>query len=196
MRSARFVLLLVCAALLAGCGSYSFRGTVLEPPNDAPDFTLADASGQPFRLSDQRGDVVLLFFGFTNCPDVCPTALAEAAAVRRELGADAERLKVVLITVDPERDTPEVTGRYASRFDPSFIGLSGTRAEIEAVMAAYGVTAVRRDLPESALEYTVDHSAFTYAIDPAGNWRLLFSPGTPVSDIASDVRQLIRTGAS
>ncbi|MFO7166904.1 MAG: SCO family protein [Chloroflexota bacterium] len=194
MQPLRVLLLLACAVALAGCGSYSFRGTELEPPEPAPDFTLTGEGGQTFRLSDQRGSVVLLFFGFTNCPDVCPTALAEAAAVKRELGADGERLQVVMVSVDPERDTPEITGRYAKRFDPSFIGLSGTRDEIEPVLRAYGVMATRRDLPGSALEYTVDHSAYMYAIDPAGRWRLIFSPGTPVSDIASDVRHLLRAG--
>ena len=192
----RTIVLLLAAAALAACGSYTFKGTALEPPNPAPDFTLTDQDGRPFRLSEQRGSVVMLFFGFTNCPDVCPTALADAAAVRRELGADGERLKVALITVDPARDTPEKMGRYVRIFDESFIGLSGTQEELDPVIKAYGVTAMRRDLPGSALEYTMDHSAFLYVIDQAGQWRLVFSPDASVSDIASDVRHLIRTGGS
>jgi protein SCO1/2 len=201
---ARFALvygrLLALAALvalvLAGCSAYSYKGTVLEPPSPAPDFVLADQNGEQFRLSEQRGNIVVLFFGFTNCPDVCPTALADAAAVRRQLGADAERVKVALITVDPERDTPERLGRYVQTFDPTFFGLSGTPAEIEAVSKAYGVSATRRELPESALKYTIDHSAFLYVIDQTGEWRLVFSPDAAVNDIASDIRNLVTTGGS
>jgi protein SCO1/2 len=193
----RLLLLAALAALaLAGCGAHTFKGTVLEPPNEAPDFTLTDQSGQPFRLSEQRGNVVMLFFGFTNCPDVCPTAMADAAAVKRQLGADGERLKVALISVDPERDTPELMGRYVKMFDPSFIGLSGAQAELDPVIKAYGVTAVRRDLPGSALKYTMDHSAFLYVIDQTGQWRLVFSPDATVSDIASDVGYLLKNGGS
>ncbi|MEN9936907.1 MAG: hypothetical protein RLZZ387_3486 [Chloroflexota bacterium] len=187
---------LLAAVALAGCGNYTFRGTALEPPTAAPDFTLVDQEGRPFRLSEQRGSVVMLFFGFTNCPDVCPTALADAAAVREQLGGDGERLKVALITLDPERDTPELLGRYVRRFDPSFIGLTGTQEELDAAIKGYGVMSMRRDMPESALKYTIDHSAFLYVIDQAGNWRLVFSPDATVADIASDVGHLIKTGGS
>jgi protein SCO1 len=195
---AHFRLLLLVAALLAlaGCGSHTYKGTPLDPPSSAPDFTLADQDGRPFRLSEQRGTIVVLFFGFTNCPDVCPTALADLAAAKRQLGADGERVKVALITVDPDRDTPEELGRYVRRFDPGFIGLGGAQAELEPVFKAYGVTAMRRDLPESALEYTIDHSAFLYVIDQAGQWRLIFAPDATVSDIAGDLGNLLRTGGS
>jgi protein SCO1 len=184
------------ALALAGCGDHTFKGTALEPPTAAPDFTLTDQEGRPFRLGEQRGDIVLLFFGFTNCPDVCPTALADAAAAKRQLGADGERVKVALVTVDPERDTPEALGRYVRRFDPSFVGLSGTQAELDPVIKAYGVTAMRRDLPESALQYTIDHSAFLYVIDQSGRWRLVFSPDATVDDIAGDLGYLLKTGGS
>jgi protein SCO1/2 len=188
--------LLALSLALSACGSYEFRGGVIEPPSDSPDFTLTNQSGQPFQLSEQRGQVVLLFFGFTNCPDVCPTALAEAAAARRQLGTDGEKLTVALITVDPERDTPERLGRYVRAFDPSFVGLSGTRAELEPIYKAYGVAATRRELPESALAYTIDHSAFLYVIDRDGQWRVAFTPGTPIEDMVSDLRHLIQTGVS
>jgi protein SCO1/2 len=194
---AAIVMLLLSAIALSSCGEpYRFRGTMIEPPNDAPDFTLSDQHGQPFRLSEQRGKVVVLYFGFTSCPDICPTTLADLAAVRRELGADAEHLQVALITVDPERDTQERLARYMQAFDPTFIGLRPTQAELPVVLKAYGATAIRRELPGSALGYTMDHSGFMYVIDQAGRWREVFAHGSEITDITSDLRQIIRTGAS
>lgn len=189
-RAACVAVLLVLA--LSACGSYELRGGAIEPPSAAPDFTLTDHTGQPYRLSDQRGKVVLIFFGFTSCPDICPTALADLAAAKQRLGDAGENVEVVLITVDPERDTAEELERYVTAFDPSFVGLYGTREQLEQVYKDYGVTVIRRDLPDSALGYTVDHSGFIYVIDRAGNWRELFSHGAAVDDIASDVRYLAR----
>jgi protein SCO1/2 len=187
----------VCAALLGACGgSYTFRGTTLDPPSAAPDFTLTDHRGEPFRLSGQRGKVVLLYFGFTSCPDLCPTTLADLAVVRRELGADAEPVQVALITVDPERDTLERIGPYVTGFDPTFVGLRGTPAELAPILKAYGVTAIKRELPSSALAYTIDHSSFVYVIDQAGTWRALFSHGAAIDDMVSDVRYLVRNGGT
>lgn len=188
-------LLALVAALLAACGPHEFRGTVIEPPNPAKDFALTDQSGQPFRLSEQGGKVVTIFFGFTNCPDICPTSLADMAAVREKLGSDAENLEVLFITVDPERDTAERLGRYMQMFDPSFTALTGSRADLEQVFKDYGVTAIKRELPDSALGYTMDHSAFTYVIDAAGNLRLLFSHGASIDDMTSDLRYLLQEGA-
>ena len=104
----------------------SFRGTSYEPANPAPEFELTQGNGSSFRLSEKRGDVVLLFFGYTSCPDVCPTTLSEMKRVMADLGADAERVQVVFVTVDPERDTPEKLKDYVSIFNPAFIGLSGS----------------------------------------------------------------------
>ncbi|GAB4193223.1 MAG: SCO family protein [Roseiflexaceae bacterium] len=191
----RLVLLLLCALVLGGCGSYSFKGGTITPPEPAPDFTLTDHNGQPFRLSEQRGKVTLIFFGFTFCPDVCPTALADMRNVRRELGDDAEQVQVLFVTVDPERDTPERLKSYTSKFDPSFLGLYGTPEELAPVFKDYGVLATRRELPGSALKYTIDHTAFTFVIDKAGRWRLLFSHGAPVDDMVSDLRYLVRENA-
>jgi protein SCO1/2 len=181
---------LLLAVLLSSCGAYTFHTTAFNPPEAAPDLSLTDQSGRPFRLSEQRGAVVLVFFGFTSCPDVCPTALADLASVRRKLGADAERVRVAMVTVDPARDTPETLQRYVTRFDPTFIGLTGTPEQLAATNKAYGVTAIRRDLPGSALKYTIDHSAYVYVIDRAGRWRALFRPGDTVDDMASDLRFL------
>lgn len=188
------VLLATCACLLVACGQYQWRGTVIEPPNTAADFTLTDQHGQPFRLSDQTGKVTVLFFGFTSCPDICPTAMADLAAAKRDLGRDGDNVQVALITVDPERDTNERLGAYVTAFDPSFIGLRGSQTELDAVMKAYGASAIRRELPGSALGYTMDHSGFMYVIDRNTKWREVFAHGTAPTDITNDLRYLARGG--
>lgn len=188
---------LLLAVSLAGCGPYVFRsGALLEPPNPAPEIALPDQRGHPFRLSEQQGRIQLIFFGFTNCPDVCPTALAELAAVRKKLGNDAQKIQVVFVSVDPERDTPERLGRYVDSFDTGTIALHGTQDELNRIYQDYGVMAVRRDLPDSALKYTMDHTASVYIIDQKGNWRGMISHGAPIDDIVSDLQYLIRTGGS
>lgn len=185
-------LTLVAVLILSGCGGYEFRGTVLEPPNPAPELPLTDQFGRDFRLSDYRGKVVLLFFGFTHCPDICPTALGDLKRVMEKLGNNAEKVQVVFVSVDPERDTPNLMQRYLASFNPTFLGLNGDRAILEQAYKDYGVTVIRRDLPNSGLGYTIDHSGYIYAIDQVGNWRLLWAHGTPVDDIVSDVQALLR----
>jgi protein SCO1/2 len=180
-------------AFLISCGRYEFRGTLIEPPAAAPEIALKGAQGQPWRLSEQQGKITLLFFGFANCPDVCPTALAEIAAARKQLGADAEHVQAVFITVDPERDVPERLGQYVTQFDPTFIGLWGSPAELDAIFKPYGVYAAKRELPDSALGYTMDHTGSVYVIDQQGRWRAVFSYDAPVTDIVSDLRYLLQT---
>lgn len=189
-------ILLALVFIVSACGSYEFRGVTLDPPKEAPDFTLTDFDGKPFQLSDHRGKVVILFFGFTNCPDMCPAALSDMAAARRKLGADAEKVQGVFVSLDPDRDTPERLKRYVTAFDPTFIGVRGSETELAPVVKDYGVTYMRRDLPGSALGYTIDHSTFIYVIDAAGRWRLLFTHGMPVDDIVSDLRYLVRRGGA
>lgn len=197
MRPTRYrylrVLLVLSYLALSMCGQpYQFHGTEIQPPNPAADFTLADFNGRPFRLSDQRGKVVLLFFGFTSCPDVCPTTLSEMQKVWRDLGSDAESVRFVMVTVDPDRDTPDRLRRYVTSFNPAFVGLHGSAAELEPIYKAYGVLAIKRELPNSALGYTMDHTASTFVIDRAGQWRLMLPYQTPVADILGDVRALAR----
>ncbi len=195
MMKRSFFLLILLAALvgLGGCATQpQFKGTILDPALPAPDFTLTDHNGQPFTLSEQRGKVVLLFFGFASCPDICPAELANLAAVYRELGTAANDLEVALITLDPERDTPERLARYVEAFNPTFVGLHAEQTTLAPVLKEYGVFAERRDLPGSALGYTIDHSGFVYLIDKSGRWRAIFAHGTPVADILSDVRFFIR----
>lgn len=189
-------MLLALVLFVSACSSYEFRGVTLDPPKEAPDFTLTDFDGKPFQLSDHRGKVVILFFGFTNCPDMCPAALSDMAAARRKLGADAEKVQGVFVSLDPDRDTPERLKRYVTAFDPTFIGVRGSETELAPVVKDYGVTYMRRDLPGSALGYTIDHSTFIYVIDASGRWRLLFTHGMPVDDIVSDLRYLVRRGGA
>ncbi len=182
---------LLVAAAVVFTRPHSFRGSVIDPPLPAPDFALEDGSGGRFRLSEQRGKLVILFFGFTTCPDVCPTTLSEMKLIHKRLGTLAEDARFVLITVDPERDTPERTAQYAASFHPAFIGLSGSEEELQPVWKAYGVYREKRQTA-SASGYLVDHSAFVYIIDRNGNWRETFSFGAPVDDMVEDVRYLLR----
>ncbi len=176
---------LALARLLAQ--PYVFHGSLIDPPAAAPDFTLADQTGRPFRLSAQAGSVVLLYFGYTSCPDACPATLAEFKLVRRRLGPQAERVRFVFVTVDPLRDSAAQLGTYLSNFDPSFVGLSGTPAELRPVWRSYGVsTAVRAANPAA-----VDHSDRVYAIDARGRLRLTYALDIGAETLADDVRALI-----
>ena len=169
----------------------SFRGTTYaEPYPSASDFALARADGSSFQLSQTRGKIVLLFFGYTSCPDVCPTTLAELNQAMGQLGADADKVQVVFVTVDPERDTPERAQEYVNHFNPSFIGLSGTEDELTKVWQDYGVF---REIVEgtSALGYLVNHTARVTLIDADGNLRISFSFEMPVDDIVHDLKLIL-----
>lgn len=155
----------------------------------APDFTLTDQSGRPFRLSDLRGHAVALFFGYTHCPDVCPTTLAALARAKRKLGADGARFDVVFVTVDPKRDTTAVVGKYVHLFDPSFIGLTGTEAQLAPVYDAYKV--YHQDLPAhgSAAGYFVAHSSTVDFIGPHGRIRGFGDWSDTPDELAAEVKQ-------
>jgi protein SCO1/2 len=189
------LLLCVAALLLAafapGVEAAEFKGGVLDPPRPAPDFTLRAQDRGEFRLSRYRGDVVVLTFGYTFCPDVCPTTLAELAQVRERLGGAAKRLRVVFVTVDPERDSLERLRAYTRAFDSTFVGLTGTPDQLASVWKAYGVVAQKRVVPGTAAAYLVDHSAFVYVIDPEGRLRLMFPFGTAIEDMAHDIKLLL-----
>lgn len=170
--------------------SYTFKGSLIEPPLPAEDFTLYDQHNQPFRLSDQRGEVILIFFGYTHCPDVCPVTLADFKQLRAGLAADASRVNFVFITVDPERDTPERLAGYLANFDPAIIGLTGDREALEAVWKTFGVYAAKAETG-SAPGYLVDHTARIYAIDANGDLRLTYAFGTESEAVAQDVALLL-----
>ncbi len=157
----------------------------------APDFTLTNADGQEVQLSDFQGKIVLLYFGYTFCPDVCPTSLSDLKLVQNRLDESGEKIQVIMVTVDPERDTPEKIAEYVAHFHPTFIGLSGTKEEIDAAGEGYGVYYERHEGTE-ATGYLVDHTARIFVIEPDGTYRLSFGFGTPVDDIVSDLRLLLK----
>ncbi len=178
--------------VLVACGRQpAFKGTVLQDPVPAPDFTLTDQHGRPFRLSDQKGHVVLLFFGYTHCPDVCPTTLSIWKQVEAQLGDDAKKVRFVFITADPERDTPQRLREHLALFSPNFIGLTGTPEELAPVYQAYHVYVEKASEEQTAVGYLVNHTSTTYVIDPQGRWRLTIPFGTPAEDVVHDVRLLL-----
>lgn len=182
-------------ALLSGNFLFSppnFHGTVMQSPEPVSDFTLANHDGQQVRLSDFYGKVVLLYFGYTFCPDVCPTTMAELSTALKKLSSeDREMVQVLMVTVDPDRDTPEVLRQYLSHFDPTFLGLTGTDEEIAAAASPFGIYYQKRD---GTIEtgYLVDHTATVAAIDQEGYLRLIYSFNTPGEDIAADLKHLVR----
>ncbi|WP_334154896.1 SCO family protein [Tepidimonas sp.] len=178
---------------LAGCGDRpaAFSGIDITGADYAQGFDLSDQYGQRRTLADFRGKVVVVFFGFTQCPDVCPTSLGELAEARRLLGPDGERLQGIFISVDPERDTPEVMRAYMASFDPSFLALRATPGELPALAKAFKVyyKKVEGQTPSS---YTMDHSAGSYVYDTQGRLRLYHRYGSGAQALASDVRRLLR----
>lgn len=170
---------------------YTFHGTVLTPPLPATDFTLQTGESETFSLSAARGKLVLLFFGYTSCPDVCPTTLAELRQASENLGDDARNIQVVMVTADPERDTPEKMKAYVAHFDPNFIGVSGNLADLEAIWEELGVFVEKEDTG-SAAGYLVSHTSSVYVLDRNGNLILMFPYGTSAVDIASDLSELLK----
>ena len=170
----------------------SFRGISYgEPYPKAADIELTRANGETFRLSEQKGKVVLLFFGYTSCPDVCPTTLAELNQVMGKLGDKTRQVQVVFVSVDPERDTPPKIQEYVEHFNPNFIGLSGSLDNLQVIWDNYGIF---REVVDSgsALGYTVNHTARTYLIDKDGNLRLSYGFQTPVEDMVNDLEILLK----
>lgn len=188
-------LLLVAAAVgvLLFAKPDTFRGTTYGQPYPvASEIDLARSDGSRFRLSEMRGDVVLLFFGYTSCPDVCPTTMAELRLALSEFKEqDVKRVKVVFVTVDPDRDTPEHVQEYVNQFNPAFIGLSGAKTDLEKIWAEYGVY---REIAneQSAAGYIVNHTARINLIDQQGNLRVSFSFDTPVEDIVHDLKLVLK----
>ena len=193
----RWLLVFIVAALavlLGGCNragdaaAPGFRGIDLTGAAYGRDFRLTDADGRERTLADYKGKAVLLYFGFTQCPDVCPTALIRAAEVRKLLGAEGDKLQVIFITVDPERDTPEVIKAYTAAFDPSFIGLYGDAKRTRETADEFKV--YYKQVPTGS-SYTMDHSALSYVFDPQGRLRLAMRHEQTAEDYAHDLRQLL-----
>lgn len=183
---------IITAVLLFGKPD-QFLGTYyVEPFPVAGEIDLARADGSVFKLSEERGSIVLLFFGYTSCPDVCPTTLAEMKlAVEALKPAEADQIKVVFVTVDPERDTPERVQEYVDHFSTSFIGLSGEESELTKVWSDYGIFREKVD-SESATGYLVNHTARILLIDRNGDLRVSFPYDAPVEDIIHDLKLVLK----
>lgn len=170
-----------------------FHGLVLQSPKPAADFTLTAHTGQRVNLSAFRGKLVLLFFGYTFCPDVCPMTLAKVAQALKQLGPKAGQVQVLFISVDPDRDTPERLAAYVTFFNPTFIGMTGMPEEIAVVAARYGIF-YKQEEGTKATGYLVAHTAIVTVIDPQGYVRLIFPFDISPDEMADDLASLIRRG--
>ena len=178
---------------LAGCERFqapAFKGIDITGAEYAKELVLTDPDGRRRSLAEFKGQVVVVFFGFTHCPDVCPTTMAELALVKRQLGADGQRLQAVFVTVDPERDTPELLKAYVTNFDPGFVALRGTPEETAAAAKHFKVFYAK--VPgKTEGSYTVDHTAGAYVFDPQGRVRLFTRHGTGADALLHDIRILL-----
>ena len=181
--------LLLVGSLSAAPGTASLVAGVFEPARPAPDFSLRGSDGADLNLSRYRGKVVLLAFGYTSCTEVCPITLAVLARARKSLGPAADGLQVLYVTVDPKRDTVERMHTYMAAFDPSFLGGTGTAAELAAVRTNYGIT-VSKEMPFAG-GYALSHSSYIYLIDRHGALRALMPYGHSAEDFVHDVRILM-----
>jgi protein SCO1/2 len=188
-------LLVAFAALVAACApeTPSFQSIDVTGAEFGRELSLTDHTGKPRTLADFRGKVVAVFFGFTRCPDVCPTTLAEMKAVKEKLGPDGERLQVLFVTIDPERDTPELLGKYVPAFDPSFIGLYGD-ADATAKAAKEFKVFYQKSPGSTPDNYSMDHTAATFIFDPQGRLRLFAKHGMGADALAQDIRRLLAAG--
>jgi protein SCO1/2 len=183
--------LLSLGLLLAGCSEPPrFHSTDISGVDWGKEVALADHQGQPRRLADFRGKAVVLFFGYTQCPDICPTTLAAMRDAMSLLGADAARVQVLFVTVDPLRDTPELLAQYVPWFHPDFIGLWGDEATVAAVAKEFKVFYAKQAGTEPG-SYSIDHTASSYAFDPQGRLRLVIRHGETPDRIAADLKLLL-----
>ena len=186
---------LAALVVLGGCSAPSderFRATDITGAEFARTLELTGHDGKPRTLSDFKGKVTLVFFGFTHCPDVCPTTLSKLAEVAKRLGTDADRMQVLFVTVDPERDTQEVLSRYVPAFDPRFLGLFGD-LEATARTAKEFKIVYRKQEGKTADSYTVDHSSGTFVFDTEGRVRLFVRHDQSVDDLVHDLKALLRS---
>lgn len=177
------VVLAAAAALILRNANQSYYGSVINPPSPASDFTLTDQTGTPVSLSQYRGKYVLLYFGYSHCPNECPVTMAVLAKVRSLMGPQAGQIQVLFLSTDPAHDTPQSMADFLKRFDPTFVGATGTLAQLQPIWKDYGVT---------ILDGGATHSDYTYLIDSLGNLRITYSyPGNP-DEITADLKRLFR----
>jgi protein SCO1/2 len=185
-------LVLAGLLLLAACSAApAFNGVVLDPPDPAPPLRLADSAGTRFDLGAETGKVALVFFGYTHCPDVCPTTLVDWRHVADSLGSQAAKVRFVFVSVDPDRDTPAVAQRYAARFSPAFLGLTGTSAQIDSIKSAWKIASYRDGVPTDTTTYTVSHPSQVFVIDRQGRLRLMHRQGLTPAQITADIKALL-----
>ena len=184
-------MLIAGAALLTACDLFGgFKGMAVDPPRDMPTFVFTKADGSRFTTAPEPGRPMVLFFGYTHCPDVCPTTLADWKRVRATLGDDAKSVRFVFVTVDPDRDTPAVAERYARMYDPSFVGVSGDAITTSRIMDAFGVAAAREP-GTNATGYLVSHSSQVFLVDSHGKLVALYPFGTGWDALAADLKRLL-----
>ena len=190
----RAMLLMGLTVLLAACGKEgpTFQSLDITGNKEfAQDFSLQDPQGKTRTLADYKGKAVVMFFGYTHCPDVCPTTMAELNQVMQKLGTDAQRVQVLFVTVDPQRDTPELMSQYVPAFNPAFVGLRpADDAALKAVTKSFRVV-VNKVEGSTPNNYTIDHTAGIYVFDPNGQLRLFMRPDEPVDAMAKDLKTLL-----
>ena len=195
-----FLLWLCCVLALTACEKpqspkVPFANTDITGLDYAKGFALTDHNGKPRTLADFKGKVVVVFFGYTQCPDVCPTTLSELAGIKKALGSQAERLQVIFITLDPQRDTPELMAGFVPAFDSSFLGLWGEQAVIDKVAKDFKVFAQKVPSKDSK-SYTIDHTAGSYVFDDQGHIRLFVRHGQGVDGLQKDLQRLLAGSAT
>ncbi len=192
VRRAAAGLILAFGLAGAGCSGPAVpQASSLPVMDGGGDFSLVDHDGKPFSLASQRGKAVLIFFGYTFCPDACPTTLSKLSSVYRKLGNDASKVKTLYISVDPERDTPEVLKADLENFRLDAIGLTGTKSEIDTVVQQYGAAYEIVPTPDSAAKYTVSHTTTLYALDPQGRIRTKFRYEATVDEIVDGIHAIL-----
>ena len=194
-----YSLLVAILLLLTACSSADsgknyvnqLEGAVIDPPRVLDDFTMMSTTGEEFTLSEHQGEVILIYFGYRACPDFCPTTFAELKRVYSELGEPADKLKIVFVTIDPERDTLDILKLYTNAFHEDFIGLRAEGEPLENLIGQFGVVAEKRVVGESALAYLYDHTATLFLINPQGQLEVQYLYGTPYQKIVHDVRLIL-----
>jgi len=192
-RAFRRGIVAAAAVAVAACsGKPPEHGTYIQDPEPAPALRLTDAAGHPFDLAAQHRRLTFVYFGYTHCPDACPTTLTDWARARALLGSKGAGVHMVFVSVDPARDTPEIAAHYAHQFDSTFTGLVASGAQLDSIKTAWGFAVEREEMPGMKPdEYGVGHPAGVYFVDGDGRMKFVFAPGSKPEDIASDLKRLL-----
>ena len=169
---------------------HTFHGTVIQSPETSYDFTLTGGNGD-VSLSDFRGKLVLIYFGYTFCPDICPATLGNVNQALKQIGSKAEDIQLIMVSLDPQRDTPEKLEQYVAHFNPTFIGITGTQEQVDTVTSLYGIFYEKKEGSE-ATSYLIDHTATLMVIDREGYLKLVFPFGVTADEIADDLKYMLR----